>query len=35
MDERVGQPLQHALDREIEHAFERALIVMQGAAMGA
>ena len=34
MDEGVGHPLQHALDAEIEHAFERALVVMQAAAMG-
>ncbi len=34
MDEGVGHPLQHALDAEIEHAFERAFIVVEAAAMG-
>ena len=34
VDEGVGHPFQHALDAEVEHAFERALVVMQAAAMG-
>ena len=34
MDEGVGDPLQHALDPKVEHAFERGLIVVEAAAMG-
>ena len=34
MDEGVGHPLQHALDPEIEHAFERAFVEVEAAAMG-